>query len=158
MGESADRKSKSKLTVHVLVTREELVGFLLYLTAPAQGPQGPYFRGTKTRKERKDLERALEQLGVLDVWDAAGADGIITEEARGKIPERELRRLTFEAVDTLLGLMTDMNHAQGLRLRHLERRLEDAKDGKHGPEVVEDAEPPADDAAPAAEKSVLAGD
>jgi hypothetical protein len=132
--EARETAKKQKLTIDFHVTREELVGLLLYLTIPVIGPGGqPHFRGTKSRAERKSLERGLDQLGILDVWElASDAGGVLTDEVREQIPEVQVKTLTFETIDTLLDkVLEDMSHQDGFRLRKLERRLEDAKEGTY---------------------------
>jgi len=151
MGEAKDKKARASLVVDMHVSREELVNLMLYLVRPVARPDGGiHMRGTKTRDERKRLERVLDQLGVLDIYDNL-EDGMLTAEQRKAIPEVQVRPLTMETVEHLLSnVLQDMSHSEGLNLRKFERRLEDVKDEKYKVpgEYVHLLDKPADDEEP----------
>lgn len=132
MGEAKEKAKRAALVSVMHVSRDELVALMLYLVRPVAQPGGGMInRGTRTRDERRKLERALDQLGVTELYDKV-QDGVLKNEDRDQIPVIQVRELTKETVEHLLAnILTDMSHAEGLQLRHFERRLEDVKDDKY---------------------------
>jgi hypothetical protein len=115
------------------VERWELQDVLNYLVTPVQTQGGSYARGTKTRDERKSLKSALTQLGLYQMWKASQSGSATTFQ----LPVVAMCDMSEEAVNYLLGVMTDMNNRDSISLIDFEERLEELKLGYY--EVPDEA-------------------
>jgi hypothetical protein len=128
MGEAKER-SKVPWPREMHIERYEQTDLLNYLVTPVQGAP----RITKNRDERKSMKSAMTQLGLYQMWKASQSG----EKTSFVLPKVRVAKMSEEAVNYLLGVMTDMSNAASLSLIEFEERLEELKAGLY--EVPEDA-------------------